>query len=108
MTDYKIFKDYGHAIRKRLMNDVNGYVTFELLPELDAIIFRIEFKEFKFKYVVTDASASLYNDGSDEVVNSIESRYRKSIMNAFFRTQENKERLEKRRLGIYDEEEDEL
>lgn len=107
MTDYSIFRDYGHAIRKRLMNDVNGYVTFELLPELDAIIFRIEFKDFKFKYVVTDASASLYNDGSDEVVNSIESRYRKSIMNAFFRTQENKERLEKRRLGIC-EEDDEL
>lgn len=107
MTDYKIFKDYGHAIRKKLMDDVNGYVTFELLPELDAIIFRIEFKEFKFKYIVTDVSASIYNDGSDEVINSIEKCYRKAIMNAFFRTQENKERLEKKKLGIY-EEDDEL
>jgi len=107
MTDYKIFRDYGHAIRNKLLDDINGHVTFELLSELDAIIFRIVFKEFKFKYIVTDVSASLYNDGSDEVVQSIEKCYRRSIMNAFFRTQENKERLEKRRLGIY-EEDDEL
>lgn len=105
MTDYKIFRDYGHAIRKKLMDDVNGHVTFELFPELDAIIFRIVFKEFRFKYVIQDASASLYNGGSDEVVQSIETRYRRSIMNAFFRTPENKERLKKRKLGI---EEDEL
>ena len=34
------------------------------------------------------------------VVDSIEHKYRRAIMDAFFRTEKNKERLEKTRLGI--------
>ena len=92
MSDYSIFKDYGHAIRNKLMEDVNGYVKFDLIPEADCIVFHIEFKAFKFRYVITDVSSSLYNDGSDLVVDSIERKYRRAIMDGFFKSERAKER----------------
>lgn len=92
MSDYSIFKDYGHAIRNKLMEDVNGCVKFDLVPEADCIIFHILFKDFKFRYVITDVSSSLYNDGSGDVVESIERKYRRAIMDGFFKSERAKER----------------
>jgi hypothetical protein len=106
MRDIQMYKDYGHSIRNRLIEDVNGYVKFDLIPEADCIIFHITFKDFRFRYVITDVSQSIYHGTSEEVVQGIEQKYRRSIMSAFFRTEENKERLERRRLGIPDSKED--
>ena len=103
-SNKQIMRDYGHTIRNKLIEGVNGKVTFDCVPEGDLIIINILFKDFKFRYVVTDVSGSIYNGSSNEVVQSIERRYRHSILDAFFRTEANKERLEKMRLGLPDEE----
>ena len=100
MTNNAMYKDYAHTIRNKLIDDVNGKVTFEVVPEADCIIMYIAFKDFKFRYVITEASQSIYHGTSDEVVKTIEQRYRQSITNGFFRTEISKERLNRRKLGI--------
>lgn len=104
MSNTQLYKDYGHTIRDRLVEDLNGKVRFEVVLEADCIIFHIVFKGFKFRYVVTNVSESIYHGTSEEVVQSIEAKYRNSILGSFFRSDANKERLERKRLGVPAEE----
>lgn len=95
-----MYKDYGMTLRAKLIEEVNGKVTFEAVPEVDCVIIYILFKEFRFRYVVKDVADSIHFGTSDDVVGSILKRYKTSILDGFFRTEENKKRKAKKDLGI--------
>ena len=44
-SEKQMMRDYGHIVRNKLIEDVNGKVTFECIPEGDIIIVHIIFKD---------------------------------------------------------------
>ena len=96
--------DFAQGIRNKLRNEVNGLVKFEIYEEIDTIIFRIFFKDFDFNYGINDVQSIIYDGSSEEVVCDILSRYKKAILNGFFKTEDRKRRDEAIRLGIQKEE----
>ena len=95
--------DFAQKIRERLRNEVNGRVKFEIYEEIDTIVFKIFFKDFDFNYGINDVQSIIYDGSSEEVVCDILSRYKKAILNGFFKTDDRKRRDEAIRLGIQKE-----
>ncbi len=96
--------DFAQSIRERLRNEVNGLIKFEIYEEIDTIVFKIFFKDFDFNYGINDVQSIIYDGSSEEVVCDILSRYKKAILNGFFKTDDRKRRDEAIRLGIQKEE----
>ena len=96
--------DFAMSIRNRLKDEINGVVKFEIYGGIDTIIFKIYFKEFDFKYGLSEVQSIVYDGRIDEVVDNILSAYRRSILNAFFKTESRKKRDAEIRLGINKEE----
>lgn len=96
--------DFAQGIRGRLRNEVNGLVKFEIYEEIDTIVFKIYFKDFDFNYGINDVQSIIYDGSSEEVICDILSRYKKAILNGFFKTDDRKRRDEAIRLGIQKEE----
>lgn len=99
-------KHTGILLRRleRLRNEVNGLIKFEIYGEIDTIVFKIFFKDFDFNYGINDVQSIIYDGSSEEVVCDILSRYKKAILNGFFKTEDRKRRDEAIRLGIQKEE----
>ena len=96
--------DFAQSIRERLRNEVNGRIKFEIYEEIDTIVFKIFFKDFDFNYGINDVQSIIYDGSYEEVVSDILSRYKKAILNGFFKTEDRKRRDEAIRLGIQKEE----
>lgn len=96
--------DFAQSIRERLRNEINGRIKFEIYEEIDTIVFKIFFKDFDFNYGINDVQSIIYDGSSEEVVCDILSRYKKAILNGFFKTDDRKRRDEAIRLGIQKEE----
>ncbi len=96
--------DFAQKIREKLRNEVNGLVKFEIYEEIDTIVFKIFFKDFDFNYGINDVQSIIYDGSSEEVVCDLLSRYKKAILNGFFKTDDRKRRDEAIRLGIQKEE----
>ena len=92
--------DFAQGIRKKLINEVNGLVKFEIYEEIDTIIFRIFFKDFDFNYGINDVQSIIYEGSSEEVICDILSRYKKAILNGFFKSEDRKRQEEEKRLGV--------
>lgn len=100
----EIHWNFAQTIREKLKEEVNGVVKFEIYGGIDTIIFKIYFKEFDFKYGLSEVQSIIYDGRIDEVVDNILSAYRRSILNAFFKTDNRKKRDAEIRLGINKEE----
>ena len=96
--------EFAQSIRKRLRDEVNGIVKFEIYGGIDTIIFKIYFKEFDFKYGISEVQSVIYDGNTEEVVDGILAAYRKAILSAFFKTENRKKRDQEIRLGIKKEE----
>ena len=92
----KMYWDFANGIKRALRNEVNGYVDFEMYAEANIVIFKINFKDFAFKYAVADMSDVCLNGSSSTVVSDILKTYRNSVMNAFFKTDARKARDHKK------------
>ena len=90
----KYYVDCAKSIDKKLRREVNGFVSFELYPEVDTIIFKIVFKDFNFSKAignVSDIYLGAANSIDNTVANIVKS-YRCTVLNAFFKSEERKER----------------
>ena len=84
MDDFHLF---CRRIREKLLDRVNGVVVFDLIMDSDAAIFYINFKDFHYKYVVTDLSTIMKEDGnSEKMAGIIEKKYKKCVNEKFFKT----------------------
>lgn len=88
------------SIKKKLKEEINGLVRFEIYEPIDAIIFRINFKEFDFNYGINNIQDIIYDGVSSDIADEILSKYKKTILNSFFKSDDRKRRDENMRLGI--------
>ena len=82
-----MYYEFAKIVKEKLINSLNGYVRYELYPDVDTIIFKVKFKDFTFSYPVNGIAALVYDGRSDEIVEDFKTRYRKSIYRAFFKPQ---------------------
>ena len=90
--DKQIYIECARAMLNRLHNEINGGIKYEIYPEIDTIIFKITFKEFDFNYGFGNIQDLMISDGIGEAVDDLLRKYRKAILNGFFKTEERKER----------------
>ena len=86
MNDNKMYYDFASGKFKKLCERVNGKIVYEIYKELDAVIFRIFFKDFEFKYAVKDVTQLVLNGQTDQVIEELLSRYRSVLLGAFFKS----------------------
>ena len=96
-----LYREFGQSVKERLIKDVNGYIKYEAYPDIDVVLFRINFKDFEFNYGVNKVSEHIYyHSSSEDVVDIIKKQYKKAIMNAFFKNEEHKKRDQRSKIGI--------
>lgn len=95
--------DLAMSIKEKLREEVNGVVRFEIYEPIDAIIFRIYFKEFDFNYGINNIQDIIYDGNSSDIADEILSKYKKTILNSFFKSEDRKRRDENMCLGIKEE-----
>lgn len=88
----EIYIECARAMNSKIRQEVNGLVRYEIYPEMDAIIFKIKFKDFDFNYGINNVQDLMYNGGTDEAIDILLKKYKKAVLNAFFKTEERKER----------------
>lgn len=82
----QVYYDFARGIKDRLIGEVNGLVTYEAYPQIDTVIFKIEFKEFKFSYPLNEIMDKVHMGSSDLVVDDILEKYKKQILRGFFKS----------------------
>lgn len=85
MNENNMYYDFGLSIMNKLRDKVRGKIVFEAYKEIDAVIFKVYFKDFNFKYVVKNVTNLVLTGGSDIVVEEILKKYREVVMKAFFK-----------------------
>ena len=85
MNENDMYYDFGISVMSKLRDRVRGKIVFEVYKEIDAIIFKVFFKDFNFKYVVKDVTNLVLTGGSDKTVEEIMKKYREVVMKAFFK-----------------------
>lgn len=99
-----VYWNFATSIREKLKEEVNGVVKFEIYGSIDTVIFKIYFKEFDFKYGISEVQSIIYDGRSEELVENILSAYKRAILSAFFKTENRKKRDKELALGINCEE----
>ena len=79
--------DYVSSVFAKIKDLVNGRVNYKYFSQLDAVIFTICFKEFKFEYPIKNIQETIINGQStDEIVNDFCKEYKMAINHAFFKS----------------------
>ena len=90
--DKQIYIECARAMNSRLRQEVNGLVKYEIYPEVDTIIFKITFKDFNFNYGINYVQDLMMRNATGEAIDELLHKYKKAIMNAFFKSDARKER----------------
>lgn len=96
--------EFAQSVRAKLRDEVNGIIKFEIFGGIDTVIFKIYFKEFDFKYGISEVQSVIYDGRTDEIVDDILAAYKRAVLSAFFKTENRKKRDQEIRLGINKEE----
>lgn len=100
----EMYYDFAKSIKSKLLNELNGRVVYEVYKEIDAIIFKIFFKDFDYSFAVNNVWDRIYSGAPAEtVVTDFIAGYKKAIRRAFFKTEEHKKRNEAARIGVVNE-----
>lgn len=87
-----VYFDFAKAVKRRLNEEVNARILFEIYDDIDTIIFRLYFKDFEFKYAMNDIQTIVYTGQTEQVVTDILSAYKGCILSSFFKSKARKER----------------
>lgn len=82
--DY-MYLQTSKSVFNSLKNRVNGVVRTEFNIESDVLIVDIQFKEFKFRQLISKFSKYVFEGGLDELVTILIGTYRKQLIHAFFK-----------------------
>lgn len=95
----RLYIDCAKSVVRKLHEELNGRVIFEVYPEVDTIIFKIMFKDFEFSCAVNNIQEVIYTDQIDAEVKMILEKYKKAVLSAFFKTDSRKARDNRRKLN---------
>lgn len=93
-----VYFDFAMSVKRRLNEEINARIVFEIYEDIDTIIFNIYFKGFEFKYAINDIQTIVYTGRTDEVVTDMLSAYKGCILNSFFKSKARKERDQTKRI----------
>lgn len=71
-----------------LKNRVNGVVRTEFNITSDVLIVDIQFKDFKFRKLISKFSIYVFEGGVDELVTILVGTYKRQLVHAFFKENE--------------------
>lgn len=72
----------------KIKETANGKVSYKKYDNLNAVIFTVLFKDFKFEYAVDSLSDKVYSGyTTDQAIADFKEQYKKDILKAFFRRQ---------------------
>ena len=71
-----------------LKNRVNGVVRTEFNVTSDVLIVDIQFKDFKFRKLISKFSIYVFEGGVDDLVTILVGTYKKQLIHAFFKETE--------------------
>ena len=57
--------EFATNVSDKLRDEVNGLVKYEIYGNIDTVIFKIFFKEFDFKYGISEVSSIIYEGKTD-------------------------------------------
>lgn len=95
-----LYWDFAKNIKDKLSNDINGRIEFEIYKEIDTVIFKVFFKNFKYSYAVNNVQDRIYSGSVEEIPEEFKKAYMSSIKKAFFKTESHKRRDERAKMGI--------
>lgn len=82
------------SIFNSLKNRVSGVVRTEFSSESDILIVDIQFKDFKFRQLISKYSKYVFEGGIDDLVTIIIGTYKKQLLRAFFKEERKEEKTE--------------
>ena len=90
------------SVFNSLKNRVSGVIRTEFNSESDILIVDIQFKDFKFRQLISKYSVYVFEGGLDDLVTVIIGTYKKQLLRAFFK-EERKEKTEEelKYAGVY-------
>jgi len=89
--DKSMYYSYATAVYEKIKERVNGYVKYKVYADIDAIIFRVTFKDFHFEYAINDIADKIYAGDSEIVADEFIHAYKTEVFNAFFKRTKKKE-----------------
>lgn len=85
MNENDMYNNFALSVLNKLRDRVRGKIVFEVYKEIDAVIFKVFFKDFNFKYVIKDITNLVLTGSSDRVVDEVVKKYREVVMKGFFK-----------------------
>ena len=76
------------AVFNGLKNRVNGVVRTEFNITSDVLIVDIQFKDFKFRKLISKFSIYVFEGGVDELITILVGTYKNQLIHAFFKEKE--------------------
>jgi len=95
-----MYYEFAKNIKKKLSDDLNGRIVFEIYNHIDTVIFKVSFKDFDYSYAVNNVQDRIYSGTVDEIPEDFKHSYMKAIRNAFFKNEKHKRRDELVRMGV--------
>lgn len=91
------------SVFNSLKNRVSGAIRTEFNSESDILIVDIQFKDFKFRQLITNYSKYVFEGGLDDLVTIIIGTYKKQLLRAFFKEERKEEKTEEELeyAGVY-------
>ena len=91
----QLYFDFITPMMKKLHQEINGRIKYEVYPSVDTVIFKVRFKDFDYSYAIGHVSHHIYNGVTiEELVEEFKKEYLKAIKNAFFKSEYKKRREE--------------
>lgn len=91
------------SVFNSLKNRVSGVVRTEFNRESDILIVDIQFKDFKFRQLISKYSVYVFQGGLDDLITVIIGTYKKQLLRAFFKEERKEEKTEEEPeyAGVY-------
>lgn len=89
--DKDMYYSYAMAVYEKLRERVNGYIRYKVYTDIDAIIFKVVFKDFHFEYAINNIQDKIYAGDSELVADEIIHAYKSEVFGAFFKRTKKKE-----------------
>lgn len=94
-----IYREYALSLLRKLKEQINGYIVFELYPDADMVMIRTTHKGFDYNHVFNDVKNRVLDD-NDSAVEEFMEGYKKDLDKCFIKSEEKKAWEKKNSLKV--------